>query len=247
MEELFSVVEIETSSTCNLRCYYCPNSISERGMAKNCRQMNEDLFFRIVDELSEFGFSGEIHPHLYNEPLLDERLGRFVQYARKTIPNAKVVVFSNGVGLTVEKYQELVMAGVGQFNITRHTPNEPPNVLAVLDLRKREGNQGVEFVYNRDGIGRGQIIFNRCGLIPTTKVVDPMLHCDWPSNIFTINHNGDVLLCCNDYFGTFRFGNLNQNSILSIWNQPHNRGLRNYLLGDTSKMEICRKCHMGVY
>jgi MoaA/NifB/PqqE/SkfB family radical SAM enzyme len=74
MSELFSVVEIETRSVCNLRCNYCPNSISERGLLKNCQQMPEALFFHIIDELSEIRFSGEVYPHFFNEPLLDERL-----------------------------------------------------------------------------------------------------------------------------------------------------------------------------
>jgi radical SAM protein with 4Fe4S-binding SPASM domain len=247
MSELFSVVEIETHSVCNLRCNYCPNSISERGLLKNCQQMSEDLFFQIIDELSEMGFSGEIHPHFYNEPLLDERLCRFVKYVRNKLPDTEVVVFTNGICLTIEKYQELVMAGVGQFNITRHTPTDPPNVLAVLDYRNTAGSQGVKLVYNSAIIDHGQNIFNRGGLIPITKVVDPMLHCDWPSNFLTINNGGDVLLCCNDYFGSFRVGNLKRDSIRSIWNQPHNKNLRKYLCGDTSKIEICRKCKMGVY
>ena len=247
MSELFSVVEIETCSVCNLRCNYCPNSISERGSLKNRQQMDESLFFRIIDELSDMGFSGEIHPHFYNEPLLDERLGRFVKYIRNKLPDTQVVIFTNGINLTIEKYQELVMAGVGRFNITRHTPTDPPNVSAVLDYRNNSGSQGVDVVYNRSLINHGQIIFNRGGLIPISKVVDPMVHCDWPSNFLTVNNEGDVLLCCNDYFGSFRVGNLKRNSILSVWNQPHNISLRKYICGDTSKIEVCRKCKMGVY
>jgi len=247
MSELFSVVEIETCSICNLRCNYCPNSISERGLLKNCLEMHEDLFFKIIDELFEIGFSGEVHPHFFNEPLLDERLCRFVKYVRNKLADTKVVVFTNGICLTIEKYQELVMAGVGRLNITRHTPTDPPNVLAVLDYRNTAGSQGVELVYNKSGIDRGQIIFNRGGLIPITKVVDPMMYCDWPSNVLTINNEGDVLLCCNDYFGSYRVGNLKRNSIQTIWDRPHNKKIREYLFRDTSKIEICRKCKMGVY
>jgi len=247
MAELFSVVEIETCSVCNLRCSYCPNSISERGLLKNRQQMDESLFFQIIDELSEMEFSGEIHPHFYNEPLLDERLGRFVKYICKKLPDTEVVIFTNGIFLTVEKYQELVMAGVGRFNITRHTPTDPPTVLSVLKYRDAKGSQGIELAYNRSGIDHGQNIFNRGGLIPITKVVDPMMHCDWPSNILTINNEGDVLLCCNDYFGSYRVGNLKGSSILSIWNQQHNKKLRDYLLRDTSKIEVCKKCKLGVY
>ena len=247
MLELFSVVEIETCSACNLRCSYCPNSISERGLMKNRHQMDESLFFQIIDELSELGFSGEIHPHFYNEPLLDERLGRFVKYIRKKLPDTKVIIFTNGIYLTVEKYQELVTAGVGRFNITRHTPADPQNVLAVLEYRSTSGSHGIELVYNRSLIDHGNIIFNRGGLIPITKVVDPMIRCDWSSNFLTINNEGDVLLCCNDYFGSFPVGNLKRNSIQSIWYQPHNKNLRKYLCGDTSKIDVCRKCKMGVY
>ena len=79
--------------------------MKNRNKVNAIRDESEDLFLKIIDELSEIGFSGEIHPHLYNEPLLDERLGRFVKYIKKKLPESEVIVFSNGIYLTIEKME----------------------------------------------------------------------------------------------------------------------------------------------
>ena len=71
----FAFIEIETCTACNLRCRYCPNSISDRGLLKNNRQMPESLFCRLVDELEDMGFERELHHHFYNKPLNQKSSG----------------------------------------------------------------------------------------------------------------------------------------------------------------------------
>jgi len=68
---------IETLTACNLRCSYCPNSVYERGLIKNNQEMETKLFFKIINELAELNWIGDIQPHSYGEPLLDERLPSF--------------------------------------------------------------------------------------------------------------------------------------------------------------------------
>ena len=107
LPEFFQFVEIEISTACNLRCRYCPNSVSDRGLVKNNKQMPTALFHRLIDELAAIGFGGEFHPHFYNEPLLDERLPQLLQYVRNKLTRCKIALFTNGLYLTLEKYLEL--------------------------------------------------------------------------------------------------------------------------------------------
>ena len=206
--------------------------------------MPESLFYRLVDELSDMGFEGEFHPHFFNEPLLDERLPKLLSYVRRKLDRCRIFLFTNGLLLTVEKYQELARSGVNGIGITRHTPADPPHLNDIFAYRKRHGDDDIELNYNKTGVN-GAIVFNRCGLIPLKKIVETGSVCTWPSYYLTINFKGDVLLCCNDYFASFPIGNVAKHSIQYVWGKSYNRTLRESLCKDTSKVDICLKCKVG--
>ena len=69
------LVAIETTSFCNRRCAYCPNTTVGRPVG----WMPIPVFGRIIDSLAELGFSGELNPHGYGEPLADARLPELIR------------------------------------------------------------------------------------------------------------------------------------------------------------------------
>jgi MoaA/NifB/PqqE/SkfB family radical SAM enzyme len=245
LPEFFQYVEIEISTACNLRCRYCPNSISDRGLVKNNRQMPTALFNRLIDELSEIGFAGEFHPHLYNEPLLDDRLSDLLQYVRKKLEGCKIALFTNGLLLTLDKYLELAACGVDSICVTRHQSADPPHIAAIFRHRENHGDDNVKLDYVQEGLDE-EILFNRGGAIPLKEVYNITRRCTWPSYYLTINYKGDVLLCCNDYFGTFPIGNVMHHSIMEVWGKTCNKLLREHLSKDVSKINLCRKCMIGI-
>jgi hypothetical protein len=78
-------LDIETTTYCNRRCSYCPNSVFERSLRKNEHLMAPALFRKIVDELADISFKGSLSPHLYGEPLTDSRLISFMDYAHAMV------------------------------------------------------------------------------------------------------------------------------------------------------------------
>jgi radical SAM protein with 4Fe4S-binding SPASM domain len=60
---------------------------------------------------------------------------------------------------------------------------------------------------------------------------------------FTILWNGDVALCCLDFEGEVKLGNMNQASMTGIWKSPGYAKVRNYhRAGSQHQVPICRKC-----
>lgn len=58
--------------------------------------------------------------------------------------------------------------------------------------------------------------------------------------------NGDMVLCCTDYFKTTILGNVNESSIYDIWNSPHALGIRrNFLRRHFSSIPLCNECLMS--
>lgn len=100
------IVSLETMTTCNQKCYFCPVSIAPREDVT----MPVALFERIVGELTQFrGTLESVFLQSYNEPTLDRR---FVEQCRTLFAaQLPVAVLSNGSGLTPAKVDALAESG----------------------------------------------------------------------------------------------------------------------------------------
>lgn len=100
------IVSLETSSTCNQKCYFCPVSVAPRPD----EEMPTEVFERVVSQLAEFRDTIEgVFLQSYNEPTADRR---FVQHCRTlTEAGLPVAVLTNGSGLTPKNADELVRMG----------------------------------------------------------------------------------------------------------------------------------------
>src|SRR5438270_7837792 len=71
---LLKIVSLETLTTCNQKCYFCPVSVAPRPD----EEMPVALFERIVDELTAFRDTLEgVFLQSYNEPTIDRRFVEF--------------------------------------------------------------------------------------------------------------------------------------------------------------------------
>lgn len=77
---LFQYIEIETYNRCNGVCDFCPVSIKNE--KRSLKKMDESLFKKIIDQLSEMDYRGKLAIFSNNEPFLDDRIVTFNRYAR---------------------------------------------------------------------------------------------------------------------------------------------------------------------
>jgi MoaA/NifB/PqqE/SkfB family radical SAM enzyme len=100
------IVSLETLTTCNQKCYFCPVSIAPR----EDEEMPMALFERVVEQLMPFRPTLEgIFLQSYNEPTIDRR---FVDLVRTLFAaDLPVAVLSNASGLTPAKVDALLAAG----------------------------------------------------------------------------------------------------------------------------------------
>lgn len=232
---VFQWVEIETTSACNRRCGYCPNSSTERP----ARLMEEGLFYKIIDELSELKFSGRFSPHLYGEPLLDKRIFAFMSYTRKKLPNVYVKFFTNGDLLTHDVFKMLIDSGVDVVRIAQHDPSPSitlKDTLAAIGSRTKKRHIEYVVYYNND-----DNLMNRGGLVEVKHDVS-MRFCDYVSGI-SIDYDGNMLLCCQDFMSKYRFGNLKTEKIIDVWNKKNYKELRDNIKSGIWQLDICRICN----
>ncbi len=100
------IVSLETLTTCNQKCYFCPVSIAPRADYA----MPDSLFEDIVNQLTNWRDTIEsVFLQSYNEPTLDRR---FVDQCRRIFAaGLPVAVLSNGSGFTPAKTDALIEAG----------------------------------------------------------------------------------------------------------------------------------------
>jgi radical SAM protein with 4Fe4S-binding SPASM domain len=58
--------------------------------------MEEDLYYKIIDELAEAPYTSEILFELHNEPLLDRRTFKFIEYAKTRNKKKACTMVTNG-------------------------------------------------------------------------------------------------------------------------------------------------------
>lgn len=234
---MFHCVEMETNSMCNRKCVYCPNVSAKR---PNTGYMETSLFQKIIGELAEIHFEGRVSYHFYGEPLLDKRLPDFVEYTRKHVPRSETEIVSNGDFLDLGVFREYLRRGLDNFLITQHDNLMPPNLQELVDnITPEEAKHiAIRFAKDRDMI-------NRSGLIEYLGIPKAPLKvaCDWPLSTMVITLNGNVVLCCNDYFETEVVGNVRTHSLREVWTNERFTNFRRVLaLGDRTASPLCVKC-----
>jgi len=124
------IVSIETLTTCNQRCYFCPVSIAPRDDAS----MPEGMFDSIVAQLEPFRSTIEgVFVQSYNEPTIDRR---FVGFCTRLFEaQLPVAVLSNGTGLTPRNVEALMHAGTLRFLCVN---------LSTLDRQRYIDDRGVD-------------------------------------------------------------------------------------------------------
>jgi len=58
--------------------------------------------------------------------------------------------------------------------------------------------------------------------------------------------DGDMVLCCTDYYKTMVLGNVADSSVYEVWNSPRAKAIRrNFLRGDLSENLLCAQCYVS--
>ena len=222
-----------------MRCKWCPNSKYERGLLKNKKLIDINLFKKIIDELSEINYKESIHLYFFGEPLSDKRLPKLISYTRKKLPKVKIQINSNGILLNVLLYKKLCESGLDIFHISQYTSKMPKNmeeVFKYLKTRPKSENKIKYRIFTED-----LALSNRGGNVKTKKIWDKPI-CTYPKAMLNIDYGGNVILCCNDYHSSIKFGNLKNERLLNIWYKPEYKKLRRDLKKGIFKLPICKRC-----
>ncbi len=228
---IFNQINIELGRRCNRKCSYCPKS---KFPEKNDeRKMSFKIFKKIVRELENINYSEKVCFSGYYEPLLDDDIVRHVRYVRKKLKKAKIIIYTNGDMLTEKLYKRL----------------KENDVLLAVSLHGENVNKKYQKIKKMTG-GKNtvikkkiteRILSTRGGLLEVENK-EVKTSCIFPSLQLTVDVDGNVILCFDDYFSENKFGNVKEKNLLKIWRDESFKNVKKDLLSGKPEREICKHC-----
>lgn len=251
-----TMIGVELTNFCNLRCAMCPYE----SMARKKENMPLNLFRKICDEskkckmpLTWFSFFGD--------PLLYPYLKEVLQYFKKNglgmggVSTNGLLLNSENIKVLTENCKFLLIAldSVNEQVYKRIRNNSQfvnlcRNIEEVINKSKgsdlKIGIQILRTRFNRDEnieafekrFGKHsnvEYFIKDCGIYAPggpDLTVNPeswaMKDCKQPYNTLNILSNGDCVFCCRDLNGEQVLGNINKETLYDIWYGKRARHMR---------------------
>jgi MoaA/NifB/PqqE/SkfB family radical SAM enzyme len=244
---LFTKVLIETTSTCNNNCGFCPvpQSFRDRGILSN------DLLMVILDQLKSLNWRGKIALFNNNEPFTDENIIEKIKLARIKLPMAYHYLLTNGSHLTFKKMRQIESIGLDKLVINNYndalTLNQQLRTcLKEVRTHSWKPKLNIKIVLRK----KNEILTSRGGRSPNKKLErNPFSDsiCLYPFFQLNINWKGEVFLCCSDVNWELVLGNIKKNTLFEIWTGSAYGNMREILTSVGRKgISLCCGCDFFV-
>lgn len=207
-------VEIENHNFCNRICWFCPNSFIDR--RSRLSLMSDEVFKKIIDNLAEIDYDGNLTWSRYHEALADHSIFERIAMARRALPRATLVVISNGDYMDRSTLPQLEAAGVDRLMLDLYLPDgkERDEQAQSKGLRQFSRRTGLTLEPS-DKVGYAitatrlkatleipcyteDTISTRGGLVEVPKLASYRRRavCMAPVRHMVIDYNGRGMLCC---------------------------------------------------
>lgn len=237
------VVNLETINRCNSTCSFC--TANKNAEKRPYRRMEDSLFYSIIDQLADWGYTGHLTLYGNNEPFLDTRIVEFHKYCREKLPHSFIFLSSNGLLLTVDKVKEIIPY-VNQLIINNYCRDMKlhDNVKEIYEYAKShpEEFKDVELLIQMRYMDA--VLSNRAGSAPnkTNDVKIIRETCLMPYTDMFIFPDGRMGICCCDNFETTTLADLTKTPLKEAWNSPEYRKLRKDIRTSRADYAFCKYC-----
>jgi MoaA/NifB/PqqE/SkfB family radical SAM enzyme/predicted SAM-dependent methyltransferase len=279
------IFAIETTLACNLRCPEC--AIGGDMVRRKKQLMRFDQYRIIADKIR--AYAKYVYLHIWGEPMLNPDILEMVRY---TTPFARTNISTNGMNMTRELAEQLILSGVSDVIVSIDGVTQEVyeryrvggdvtralNALKLLAHYNRHHSskvnitpQFIVFKHNQHQIETFQEICGSLKLTPFFKppyirtgssrfqpADDPkyvrahyptipalraaMVNCTSPREVFNVQVDGSVVVCCHDYEGITRLGNLFAQDTLEIWNNSRFQQFREAVASGSAPNFCIQSC-----
>ena len=240
---MFSWLELSPVDMCNRSCVFCPRN--DKSIAPNQRlYMPRKLYEGMAKELEEIGYEGTVNICGYGEPMMHPEINDMIA-AFSAVCNTELV--TNGDFLNVKRIRKLHEAGCDKILVSMydgpHQVEKFEKMFAeagipreVWMLRDRWYNEDDEY---------GLKLTNRAGVIQIGEQpkIDTTRKCFYTHYSMTIEWNGDVYLCPQDWHRRVQTGNVLAQSLVEVWRSKNLDKFRRMLGAGRRTAFPCNTCN----
>ena len=260
-----SIVQVEVTNKCNIRCIMCPLLESKRKKG----DMTFGTFKKIVDDASGLC---EMLVLTGGEPLLNKHIFEMISYASRS--NLSTWLATNATLLDEDRSRQLLSCGLDQlilsfddagketYEATRigadyeRTIHNIQQFLKISDACKHSTFVSVQLISMNETKDAANGFVEKWSGYKVNTFVKPVVNwranesnwkfrqflCDKPWFWTAIHYDGTIVPCGHDYNQSYPFGNINSASVKSIWNSSKYVSFRAMLVERMKENNLCRCC-----
>lgn len=267
-------IQIELCEGCNLRCTFCGLQGIRAPGEKNYKFMEPETLRNLLSSLPE-GWNPRIEYAMHGEPTMHPDYVGMIRLTRDLAPWLQIMMTSNAGGLLrkpgaasnvwnlfdaglnllalddyegagyVPKVREALM--INPIGITEY--EYPDDKRGNPHMRRPLSAKVLSFVRDITKASKGThaVLTNHagCGAPPLAKPLQE--RCAKPFRELGVRWDGSVAMCCNDWRGVWKVGNVNQTSVVDLWNGSSFGAARELLYAGDRTVGPCRGCDYRTY
>lgn len=262
-------VQVELTEGCNLRCSFCGlNGI--RGKENNFKFMSRETLVSLMTQISELSWNPRVEFAMHGEPTMHPDFIGMVGAAYAIHPTLQLMLTTNGGGLLrqpgpVENIKALFHNGL---NILALDDYDGVRIIAKIrpyldeicrDLqilwynypRDPEGNPHRRAKYpfitciediSKAGTGTHSLLNNHSGSGAPLNEVAAGKRCAKPFRELSVRWDGNVAICCNDWRGVYKCGNIVRDGLFNVWHSARMNAARRKLIRGERDFAPCKGC-----
>lgn len=236
---LFDKISIESNSFCNRSCSFCTRTNDNREKSR----MPEELVYKVLYELAEIEYKGLISFHFYNEIFTDKRIFSFFEKCQEL--GLYNYLVTNGDYLTTDIVEQLSKYNIKEFALSIYDWKTDEDFQAKCDSINKELKLE-EYPWEYYIIKGGDNFGNRAGYVQhkeETLTLPISAACSKIEKKLDIRYDGTVVMCCLDYYGVHKIGDIRNENIIDIWyGEIRQKQIRDLRKGLRKCYDLCSKC-----
>lgn len=254
----FSSIELSINGACNRRCFFCPR-VDKNKYPNILNSLELNVYQKLIDDLKKINFIGRISFSGFCEPLLTKNLDKYIKIARENLENVQIEIVTNGDPLLAKngKNRLKTLFDVGLNNCRVSLYDGPHQISFFKKLQKELNLSDEELIIRKRYLGPDQsyglTISNRAGSVKLKNehfelkpLENPLEQpCYYPFYKVLIDHNGDVLICSNDWKKEAVVGNIATESLIKIWSNKMFSNIRKSLINNNRCHQPCQTCDVN--
>jgi radical SAM protein with 4Fe4S-binding SPASM domain len=266
-------VQVELTEGCNLYCDFCGLKGIRSKENKNWKFMNVATAVELSKQIAVAGWNSRIEFAMHGEPSLNPNVVDIVHAFRQVLPKNQLMMTSNGGGFVgragKQKLNDVFEFGLNVLALDNYeSANLVPKIISkigendIFDIyhypQQKEASPHKRWPRNTRALiivkdisvaeeGTHATLNNHCGCGAPVNSNGTGKRCAKPFREVSVRWNGKIAICCNDWRGHYKCGDILETSIDKIWQDKPFQVARKFLYHGMRTINPCEGCDATSY